>query len=304
MTSSTGTDPHPEVPEISALSEGLLSPDRTSQVRAHLGDCQVCADVLASLEEIRGLLGTLPGPARMPADIAGRIDAALAAQALLEATTPVDVSRETTIEADAGHVSRETPGTRNGPRGGSRPEGRPHDSTSPGRPPRVSRRWITAIVGAACMLTGIMVGGVMVQATGSASNDASAKKAVAEKAAPREGEPTFSAERLPVHVQELLANADSMAAPSPEMGTQSNPHTTLREQGTALPPCVREGIGRSEAPIAAQRGSFHGAGAYLVILPHVSDTTRIDAYIVGSSCVGRSLQGPGDVLLRQTYERD
>ncbi|GAA3300589.1 hypothetical protein GCM10020295_41720 [Streptomyces cinereospinus] len=71
---------------------GPAPPSRTADVRRHLDECELCADVYASLEEIRGVLGTLPGPARMPADIAGRIDAALAAEALLQATAPDAVS--------------------------------------------------------------------------------------------------------------------------------------------------------------------------------------------------------------------
>ncbi|WP_373569073.1 anti-sigma factor family protein, partial [Streptomyces alfalfae] len=81
MTATTDSAGHPEVTEISDLTEGLLSPSRTSAVRRHLDGCELCADVYASLEEIRDTLGTLPEPPRMPADIAGRIDAALAAEA-------------------------------------------------------------------------------------------------------------------------------------------------------------------------------------------------------------------------------
>ncbi|MFE4645751.1 anti-sigma factor family protein, partial [Streptomyces sp. NPDC056730] len=98
MTSTTDTAQHPDVSEISDLAEGLLSPSRSAAVRSHLDGCALCADVHDSLEEIRGLLGTLPGPPRMPADVAERIDAALAAEALLDATAPDengDVSRET-----------------------------------------------------------------------------------------------------------------------------------------------------------------------------------------------------------------
>lgn len=101
MTSTTGTDEHPEVSEISDLTEGLLSPARTAALRAHLESCTLCADVFASLEEIRGLLGTLPGPVSMPAEIAGRIDAVLAAEALLNATPDPSVSRETPDEPTA-----------------------------------------------------------------------------------------------------------------------------------------------------------------------------------------------------------
>ena len=68
MTSTTDTAEHPDVAEISDLTEGLLPPSRTADVRRHLDECELCADVHASLEEIRGLLGTLPGPPRMPDD--------------------------------------------------------------------------------------------------------------------------------------------------------------------------------------------------------------------------------------------
>ena len=115
---STDTAGHPEVTEISDLTEGLLPPSRTADVRRHLDDCALCADVYASLEEIRGMLGTLPGPSRMPADVAERIDAALAAEALLNATEPdadtadtrepVGASRLMTGKSDGARVSRET----------------------------------------------------------------------------------------------------------------------------------------------------------------------------------------------------
>ncbi|WP_375165481.1 zf-HC2 domain-containing protein, partial [Streptomyces sp.] len=88
MTSTTDRAKHPDVAEISDLTEGLLPPERTADVRRHLDECELCADVHASLEEIRGLLGTMPGPPRMPAEVAGRIDAALAAEALLQSTAP------------------------------------------------------------------------------------------------------------------------------------------------------------------------------------------------------------------------
>ena len=77
MTSTTDMAGHPDVAEISDLTEGLLEPSRTADIQRHLDECELCADVHASLEEIRGLLGSVPGPTRMPADVAERIDAAL-----------------------------------------------------------------------------------------------------------------------------------------------------------------------------------------------------------------------------------
>ncbi|MEU8487332.1 zf-HC2 domain-containing protein [Streptomyces sp. NPDC048641] len=106
MTSTTDTAEHPEVAEISELTEGLLSPSRTEEVREHLSGCELCADVYASLEEIRGMLGTLPGPPQMPADIAGRIDAALAAEALLDTEAPGYAEYEADAEAAETEAAR------------------------------------------------------------------------------------------------------------------------------------------------------------------------------------------------------
>lgn len=145
MTSTADMTQHPDVSEISDLHEGLLPPSRTADVRRHLDVCDLCADVHASLTEIRELLGTLPGPPRMPADVAGRIDAALAAEALLDATAPpqaampvgataVSVAAETAD--DAARVSRETSlgsAPADAP-AADRPAGRPRAATGPGRP--------------------------------------------------------------------------------------------------------------------------------------------------------------------------
>ncbi|MFB6699667.1 anti-sigma factor family protein, partial [Streptomyces rubiginosohelvolus] len=98
MTPTPDLAQHPEVSEISDLTEGLLTPSRTAEVQQHLAECDLCAEVRDSLEEIRGLLGTMPDPEPMPEDIAARIDAALAAEALSTPSTenePVVVCRVT-----------------------------------------------------------------------------------------------------------------------------------------------------------------------------------------------------------------
>ncbi|MEV7287924.1 hypothetical protein AB0O01_25710 [Streptomyces sp. NPDC093252] len=107
MTSTTDMTEHPDVSEIADLTEGLLTRSRSADLHQHLDICTPCADVYASLEEIRGLLGTMPEPPAMPADIAERIDQALAAEAALQGSpgNGTHVSRET---PDAATVSRET----------------------------------------------------------------------------------------------------------------------------------------------------------------------------------------------------
>ncbi|MFF0037941.1 hypothetical protein ACFYRG_17180 [Streptomyces mirabilis] len=174
MTSTTDTAGHPDVAEISDLSDGLLPPSRTADVRRHLDECVLCADVYDSLEEIRGLLGTLPGPTRMPDDVAGRIDAALAAEALLSATAPdretaeddsASVSRETSL-AGVSHASGEpSPASLT-----DRPSGRPHAATGPGRSRRGRRgRRRVVVLGTVFTAAALGLGTILVQSLGDGS---------------------------------------------------------------------------------------------------------------------------------------
>jgi hypothetical protein len=320
VTSWTGTDQHPDVAEISALAEGVLPLGRTADVRDHLAGCDLCADVRDSLDEIRGLLGALPGPPRMPADVAGRIDAALAAEALLDSTAPASVSRETNIvsehgpgtDTDTADVSRETAAAAaaRAPRSADRPDGQSRASTGPGRGSRVRRRWRTAVFGTACALAVSGLGGVVVQAINSAGSDSSARSAIAEKADARE-DSALSASGLEAQVRRLLAASDTAesttrtapSAPENEVGAQSSPNRPMRGTETTLPACVRAGIGRADVPIADDQITYQGAAAYLVVLPHASDPTRVVVFVVDSSCTARTPQGTGDILLKDVYKR-
>ncbi|MGW1890307.1 anti-sigma factor family protein [Streptomyces sp. NPDC002004] len=324
MTSTTDTAGHPEVEEISDLSEGLLAPARASEVRHHLDGCDLCGDVLASLEEIRGLLGTLPGPTRMPADVAERIDAALAAEALLTASAPM---AEPDSGATAAHVSRETsisgtpadtnspaptaaPATTPAPGGpSSRPVGRPRGATGPGRT-RNSRRGRrrTVTLGAVFTAAALGLGTLLVQSLGGNGSNGAHKPThqVSESAL------AFSEGKLQGQVADLLGKGSASAESNsgqPSFDLRSSPRTPrnmpLRETGTAtsVPDCVQRGIGRTEAPLAAEQGTYNGTRAYLVVLPHTSDVTRVSAYVVDASCAGKPSSPPGKVLLKQSYKR-
>ncbi|NJP99229.1 hypothetical protein [Streptomyces zingiberis] len=320
MTSTIGADGHPDVEEISALMEGALPPGLSSAVRAHLGDCELCAEVQASLREIRSLLGTLPEPPRMPADVAGRIDAAIAAESLLAATAPRDVSRETGPPTGAAPVSRETdrspspaPVVTSPPRGRTSRTERPSGS-GPGRgPSRRRRRSLT--LGLACAL-GLALGGVaVVQALGPASRPtgtpAKSTDGPVESAA-ESGGSEVNAATLEGTVHRLLAaqpsppGEQSAGPPADEMpdtlGARSAPAQPLRGDDAALPSCIRNGIDNPVAPLAAEEGTFEGKAAYIVIFPHPSDRERVETYVVDSSCV-TTAEPRGDVLLSRTYPR-
>jgi hypothetical protein len=295
---------HPDVAEISDLSEGLLPPSRSTDVRRHLDGCELCADVYASLEEIRGLLGTLPGPPRMPADVAGRIDAALAAEALLNATrpepteepAPMSAPRSASEDDSGAHVSRETSPP------ADRPAGRPRSSTTgPGRkgPTRNGRRRI-AVLGTVFTVAALGLGSVLLSSLG--DNKPPHDTAGGQQTTATD---TFSEGKLPKQVTELLAgNQSEKGGSRTPFGAATAPGTNhprvLREP--AVPGCVRDGIGRKDAALAVENGRYQGKKAMLVLLPDASDATRVTAYIVDATCVDHQAStAGGKVLLERSY---
>lgn len=315
MSTTTGTIRHPDVSEISELSEGLLSPARTAEVRSHLDDCALCADVRASLDEIRALLGTLPGPARMPADISGRIDAALAAEALLDSTTPAGPARRSGAsgeEADTG-VSRETPPGPPIGTGALRPSGHPAGPTGPGR--RRARRRI-AIAGG--LLAACAVGVLLVNLISGPQHgqDTSARGDVASAQA-RSGEHAYTAQGLRGSVRELLTTAAPQKT-EPQKKEPGEQNRTLGldtgspaapelapgdREAPGVPACVQEATGRTEGPLAFERGTYEGSDVFLLVLPHPGDPASVDAYLVGSACVATPGAPAGKPLLTSTYPR-
>ncbi|MER6414738.1 anti-sigma factor family protein [Streptomyces humidus] len=307
MTSTADTAGHPDVAEISDLTEGLLSPTRSADVRRHLDACALCADVHASLQEIRGLLGDLPGPPRMPDDVAHRIDAALAAEALLNATVPdgkrahetaaaITADTNEIADSDAFHVSRETPASADRPSGHARAA-----ASGPGRKDRPNRkrtnRRKAAVLGAVFTAAALGLGSVLMSSLTDGGNPGSAAH---QSTTPD----TFSASKLENQVTDLLAKTGGSRASS-SMGIQGEPDhqtpKTLRQP--TIPPCVQKGIGRSEGALATEAGTYQGRDAVLVVLPDAKDRTRVDAYIMDTACVDHPSSGPARVLLTTTYAR-
>ncbi|GCB47720.1 anti-sigma factor [Streptomyces sp. NL15-2K] len=309
MTSTTDTAGHPDVAEISDLTEGLLPPSRTADVRRHLAECELCADVYASLEEIRGLLGTLPGPSRMPADVAGRIDAALAAEALLHArdaqapigaTVPSLSDPSDTEPGDSAHVSRETSATADRPSGHARTS-----TTGPGRKERKrgSRRR-AAVLGTVFTVAALGLGSVLLSSLNdsqSSGPEAHGKQSTAAD--------TFSENNLETQVTDLLAKDKSTESGSSgsrtphSLGTESLPSSDGPKilQDTTVPDCVQKGIGRSDSALATERGTYKGTDALLVVLPDAPDGTRVTAYIMDTACVADPSAGTAKVLLKKSY---
>ncbi|MCL8011114.1 hypothetical protein [Streptomyces sp. AS02] len=307
MTSTTDTAGHPDVAEISDLTEGLLPPSRTADLRRHLDECELCADVHASLEEIRGLLGTLPGPARMPNDVAERIDAALAAEALLSATAPDDIDQPKLVGTapsasggdDSAHVSRETSAAPGRPAGHAR-----SSTTGPGRKNRkkAGRRRV-AVLSAAFTAAALGLGSVLLTSLmGGAGSGPSAEGG-------QSGADTFSAAKLENQVSDLLAKSESSAGsskkPDRSLGAVGEPGTAspriFRE--ITVPDCIRKGIGRNDPALAAEEGVYKGKDALLVVLPDASDVSRVTVYVMDATCVKQPSSTTAEVLLTDSYAR-
>ncbi|MEU0162753.1 hypothetical protein ABZ154_29090 [Streptomyces sp. NPDC006261] len=327
MTSTTDTAQHPEVSEISDLTEGLLIPSRAEEIRDHLAECELCAEVRDSLEEVRELLGTLPGPEPMPGDIAARIDAALAAEARAgsPADEAADDSRATAVFSRDADVSRETSSAETGdpssvtPRTGSspvRPAGRPEGSTGPGRN-RTRRRRSAVFLGTACgaALIGMSVLFLQNLSSSSDSSGAAADRAVSTS---ESGAHSYSQGTLETTVQDLLSgragteefngqkqspSVDEQAVPEAETPDTKASRGPLIAPAVAVPPCVQQATGSTTPALAVDEGTYQGTDAFLVVLPHPSDPTRVQAYVVASSCVEAGPGSTGRLLLTEAYDR-
>ncbi|ATL84120.1 hypothetical protein SMALA_3887 [Streptomyces malaysiensis subsp. malaysiensis] len=257
----------------------------------------------------------------MPAEIAGRIDAALAAEALLDATAPegvADVSRET---PEPEPVSRETADSTSSSSGSDtvqpasktstatdRPAGRPRGATGPGRGstgpgtrPGGARRWRKVVLGGACAAAVIGIGSFFIPSGSSGDHGDADQQAHASQSSA--GKSTLSSGTLKDRVHELLADRKSTASDG-VTGQGNSPDVPLRaDDDPEVPSCVQSGTGRKEPALAAQQDTYDGQTAYIVVLPHPSDSTRVDAFVIDASCVSASPSTPGELLVTRTYPR-
>jgi hypothetical protein len=132
---------------------------------------------------------------------------------------------------------------------------------------------------------------------------------------------TFAQSTLEDRVHSLLRSRTEAASPqdssaeaqNPSSDTKSSsestpsksasPQNPLRAPSVPVPSCVEQGIGRSTAALAMERGTYEGADAFLVVLPHPTDTSRVQAYVVDAACVGAEPAAKGKLLLTHAYPR-
>ncbi|MDT0342153.1 anti-sigma factor family protein [Streptomyces litchfieldiae] len=293
-------DTHPEPAEIAALDEDLLPPADAARVHDHLAWCDACARVQVELAALTQALGDLPDPGPIPADIAARIDLALAEGAAADA-----VSRET---ADAG---RETETAAYGAVSVAPPATRTPASDLVLLRQRRERRHRRLQMGLAAVGAVVVLGvgvSIIQSGGGMSAGDESGGELEASVNDQGQGELSGPSDELETRVRELLAEAQDtgpLVAEGSEGATpeesQSSPSVSAQPE---VPACVEETIGRREAPLAADEEDYAGVDAYLVVFPHEADPEQIDAYVVSASCVTGSPSTAGEILVQESYPRD
>ncbi|MFI0356573.1 anti-sigma factor family protein [Actinomadura sp. 9N407] len=76
---------HYDYDTLADLAEGILEDDQAASVSEHLESCAECRDRSADLADVSRILAEAPVPS-MPAELAARIDSAIAAESLSTAT--------------------------------------------------------------------------------------------------------------------------------------------------------------------------------------------------------------------------
>jgi len=256
---------------------------------------------------VRSLLGTAsPLSEPMPEDVAARIDAALASEAASAAK----------VAGTAIPVSRETYDLPTDVTAAPKPVGHPRGATGPGRSSSRRRRR-AMILGTAFGAAAVGMSVFLLQSLQPSQNsaDATADRGVS---AAKKSQGDFSHGPLEGHVRTLLSEATgseetSDHPPAPSLDTKSSPgnpspdvmspRTPLRSPIVDVPPCVTQGIGRNAPALAVEEGTYEGTAAFLVVLPHATDPTRVRAYVVDAACVHSTPAAKGQLLLTQSYTR-
>ena len=286
-----GIDGHPDVAEISALTEDLLSRERAdgaSQAHRRLRSLRRRARIAGRRSEaasapFRGRCGcrpTSPAALTLPS-LPKPCSAPRPRTRPLFHVKPKPTSRgerrskgdrETTKRRHAAAaVSRETPSARSG--APDRPAGHPSGPSRPGRhrPARRSRRWRSAVLAGAGAVVALSIGGLVVQSLGSPS----APSAASER---DQGEQAQADGALEKRVQGLLAKQESAEkskdSRTPDLKSQQSPENNpLAGTAASVPSCIREGIDRKESALAVDAKAPHKGGTgYLVVLSRTVTT--------------------------------
>ncbi|WP_328955849.1 zf-HC2 domain-containing protein [Kitasatospora purpeofusca] len=307
--------PHPSVDELADLSEDLLAPAEAEALREHLAGCADCRETVDALTEVRALLGAAEAPA-VPADVAARIDAALAAAAgPPAAATPATAPAAATPTTASTTATPTVPAARPAPTAPPKaPPARPTAGTGPGRSRRGRRRAL--LLGSAAALLVLGLGGAFLSLSSSGQQDLSATADAAARpavgtAAPESstagaktdratGGTVYQDDQLAAQVGQLLTAAGTARPVKPSAGPGSGPAATDPSEpsgATAVPPADGgQGLvgGNRSTPacpppstaalLATDRGSYAGAAADLLVYALPGRPELLDVYLRAPDC--------------------
>jgi hypothetical protein len=306
---------HVDEQTLAAFREGLLSARQAARITAHLATCQRCAEVDAQLAAVTTVLARTPAPP-MPATLAARLDAALAAEiarsaaaAPSEAVSPAGAATPAGVASPAGapppagapSPAGETAagghaGRRDRPPAGRDPAGRRGGS---GRAPwRLSRRVAAAAAAAVVILAG---GGYAVAhalsaghsgTSASAPGAASSRSAISKPALGPRPAPAAPAIVLPLiasgtHYQrgQLPAQVGAVLRRYAPQGSPSRARPAPAGSAAAFPhlaACVAHVAG-GEHPRLVDIAHYGNRPAAVIVVP-VPGTANVHVWVVGPGC--------------------
>jgi hypothetical protein len=283
---------HIDAEALAMCREGLLGRRRTARIRAHLSGCSSCAEVDAGLADVPSLLALTSVPP-MPADLAARIGAALAAEAAAQGAQGAHAAAQ-----GARGTASAVPGVSPSPASGER---------TPRSRPGLARKVLACAAAAVLVAAG---GGYVLSRlhpTSGSSVSSAAAPSTAQRPAARAGQSdaasgsgsagfSFTAissgtnyrpGQLTAQVAAVLARyatpaaGTHAAAPTAKAATSQVP---AQAETYAALACV-ERIAAGLPPRLVDQARYDGRAATIIVLP-ASARGPAQVWVVGPACSG------------------
>ena len=291
---------HPDVEVISEYLEELLPTDSASAVRTHLDECPDCRETLDALDELRELLGESEFPP-LPADIALRIDVALAVESGLRAEQgPSAPVAEQPIRSAPGRVGGRSQGAAHTAPGG--PKGPP----APRRPKvgRRSSRWLRraalGVGGVAALGVVLTVGFSLGSGPDLSASNSAGRSAISNTKGDAASAYAFTAVGFTAQIQSLVGSGKESVAPRAMTQGQASGAAAAEPSDTTPPACVLRAVDRpSQSPITSAFGNYQGTAVFALVYPGKGASTTVDAYLVTADCTP-PVGGRSAILLQRT----
>lgn len=261
--------------DLDALADLLVEVGDDSHA-AHLEGCSDCrarlAELSAAQPAVSSSLGLLDLPEE-PADLAARVDAALAAEATFTPTTTpttTPTATPTTTPTATADVL-------------------PLEARAGGRAGQRSRtRWLPALAGVAAVAV-LVTGGVLVAQQG---GDDDGTTSAGSRFETSSSGTDYSRATLPQAVPGILDGAPTRSSQA-QATDAAGPETLKSESDPLAPLRSTEGLARclssvldpdsDELPLAVDYAAYEGKPALVVLLPTTQDRT-VDVFVVGAQC--------------------